>query len=433
MFGPAPGLTKRAFGVTYGAIDELPFADVDAWEDLALPVAGVNAYPLAADLRLDGRMRRLDARELAAAEALLRALAETTEEELDAGAWRRTAATHAGSIALEFTLPLMIEAERGGRIQPRLGVMPRLAERSSVRLARVFEGRSFESLEEANAAVSRAQKEGIFETDAESAAGRPLTALEQAQELAYDAMEATGRLKVKLARRALALSEDCADACVVLAEATSSPEEACDWYRRGIEAGARALGDRLTTLAGEFWGHLETRPYMRARLGLAQILRALGKDDEALSHYRELLRLNPNDNQGVRYLLAPALLERGDDKEAGRLLDAYARDIQATWPYAQALLAFRAEGDGKRARSALAAAVRANPHVARYLLDPDAIPPIAPPHFALGSREEAAAVAEDLLPAFEVTPGALPWLEAHGGGARGRRAKSKPGRRRRRG
>jgi tetratricopeptide (TPR) repeat protein len=297
----------------------------------------------------------------------------------------------------------------------------------------VFEGQSFESLEEANAAVSRAQQEGLFEKDAEDAAGRPLTALEQAQELAYDAMEATGRLKIKLARRALALSEDCTDACVVLAEATSSPEEACDWYRRGVEASARALGDRLTTLAGEFWGHLETRPYMRARLGLAQILRTLGQDDEALDHYRELLRLNPDDNQGVRYLLAPALLEHGHDEEAGRLLDAYKDDIQATWPYGQALRAFRAGGDSERARSALATAVRANPHVVRYLLDPDTIPPVAPPHFSLGSREEAAAVAEDLRPAFEVTPGALPWLHANRGGTPRRRAQSRSGRRRRRG
>lgn len=31
---------SRAHGVTFGAIDDLPFADVDAWQDYALPVAG---------------------------------------------------------------------------------------------------------------------------------------------------------------------------------------------------------------------------------------------------------------------------------------------------------------------------------------------------------------------------------------------------------
>jgi hypothetical protein len=42
---------SRAHGVTFGPIDELPFADADAWSDYALPVAGPRAYPLAADAR----------------------------------------------------------------------------------------------------------------------------------------------------------------------------------------------------------------------------------------------------------------------------------------------------------------------------------------------------------------------------------------------
>jgi hypothetical protein len=63
----------RAHGVTFGPIDDLPFADVDAWLDYALPVGGPRAYPLVADMRRDGTVHRPDARELTAAEALLRA------------------------------------------------------------------------------------------------------------------------------------------------------------------------------------------------------------------------------------------------------------------------------------------------------------------------------------------------------------------------
>lgn len=44
----------RAHGATFGAIDELPFGDVDAWLDHDLPVAGPRAYPLLADLRAMG-------------------------------------------------------------------------------------------------------------------------------------------------------------------------------------------------------------------------------------------------------------------------------------------------------------------------------------------------------------------------------------------
>jgi tetratricopeptide (TPR) repeat protein len=417
-------LPRRAFGVTYGPIDDLPFADVDAWEDLGLPVVNAQAYPLAADLASDGTMRRLNVGELTAAEALLRALAQTTEDELDSGSWRHVVGTFAGEVTLNLTLPLLLEAERGQPGGPRLAVMPRLAERASVRLARVFAGQSFESLDEANAAIGRAEADGVFEKSAEEGAGRSLTTLEQAQELAYDAMEASGRLKIKLARRAVSACPDCADAYVILGEASASPEEARGWYERGIEAGARALGaDKFAALRGEFWEHLETRPYMRARLAFAQALQELGHEQEALDHYRELLRLNPNDNQGVRYLLVPALLERGDGDEADRLLREYDGDIQAMWPYAQALRAFQLEGNGSRARTALENAIQVNPYVVQYLLDPDTIPPVAPPHFALGSREEAAYVADGLQAAFEVTPGALSWLRTMGSRSAERRSR----------
>jgi tetratricopeptide (TPR) repeat protein len=63
---------------------------------------------------------------------------------------------------------------------------------------------------------------------------------------------------------------------------------------------------------GHFWGFHETRPYMRARAGLAATLAQLGDADGAIGHYREMLKLNRNDNQGIRYLLAAALMKQGD-------------------------------------------------------------------------------------------------------------------------
>jgi len=40
---------------------------------------------------------------------------------------------------------------------------------------------------------------------------------------------------------------------------------------------------------------------MCTRAALAQVLWRLGRCEEAVDHQRELLRLNPNDNQGLRY------------------------------------------------------------------------------------------------------------------------------------
>jgi tetratricopeptide (TPR) repeat protein len=401
---------SRAHGVTFGAIDELPFADADAWQDLTLPVAAPRAYPLPADLKRGGAMRRPDARELTFSEALLCALADTTEDELDAGTWQKRVQTFDGPVELTLSLPFLLEAE-AGRVPThvRATAMPRVAERESVRIARVLEGKSFESLDDVNAELQRLNRED----EPVEWPARELTPLERAQELAYDAMEVHGRLRIKRARQALALSAECADAWVLLAEEASTPEAAAAHYERGVLAGAAAIGaDRFASLRGEFWGHLETRPYMRARLGLAQALRDLGRDDEAVAHYRALLELNPGDNQGVRYLLLAALLQRGMNDEAGVLLSEHEGDFQALWPFGRLLWQLRVEGDTARTRATFDAAIRANPYVVPYLLDPDALPFDRPPHFALGSREEAAYVAESLADAFAATDGALEWLAA---------------------
>jgi hypothetical protein len=115
--------------------------------------------------------------------------------------------------------------------------------------------------------------------------------------------------RVRLAQDALALCPDCADAYVLLAEHAPSRKEALRLYEQGVVAGERALGpETFQREVGRFWGNLETRPYLRARLGLAHALWTAGRRDEAVQHFQDMLRLNPGDNQGVRYTLAGFLL-----------------------------------------------------------------------------------------------------------------------------
>jgi len=100
----------------------------------------------------------------------------------------------------------------------------------------------------------------------------------KAQDVMYEAWErTTSRSRIALARKALGISPLCADAYVLLAEEARSVEEARDYYAKGVEAGELALGPRrFKQYAGHFWGFLETRPYMRARAGLASTLLQLG-------------------------------------------------------------------------------------------------------------------------------------------------------------
>jgi tetratricopeptide (TPR) repeat protein len=253
-----------------------------------------------------------------------------------------------------------------------------------------------------------------FRGPMDSIASTATTPPERAQDLVYRAMDARGRRRTQLARKALELSADCADAYVVLAEECADPEQTRDLYAQGMAAGERVLGSAVFEKeAGHLWADVRTRPYMRARFGLARCLEDLGQRDEALPHYRELIRLNPNDNQGARYAFLNALLLTGRDDEAGALLLQFGDEPTALWQYGRALWAFRREGDCPASRQRLRAAFRSNRHVPGYLAGDDEWEGPMPPSYAMGSREEAVICLDELGDAWEATPGALDWLATH--------------------
>jgi len=280
-------------------------------------------------------------------------------------------------------------------------------------IGKQLRGKEFESMEEARALLEEllASGEGLQPIPAE-----PSTPLEKAQELIYEAFE-TGshRKRVQLAKKALKVSSDCADAYVLLAEETAKdPEEAKRFYEKGVQAGERALGEEaFEEDAGHFWGILETRPYMRARQGLGLALWELGERSEAIEHYQQMLHLNPNDNQGIRYLLASALLEEGLDDDLGELLESYEDDAGASWVYARALWRFRTEGDSEEARSALEEAISFNPFVPGYLLGRRGMPGALPALVGFGDESEAVVYFTEALPGWLRTPGAIEWLRAN--------------------
>jgi len=240
-------------------------------------------------------------------------------------------------------------------------------------------------------------------------------AVNAAQDIIYDAWETDDRRRrVALAQKALKVSPLCADAYVLLARETArNLDEAIDFYVRGIEAGEQALGKAaFREDVGLFWGILETRPYMRARHGLAQALWDKGLRDEAVEHYQDMLRLNPNDNQGIRYLLIDCLLALGSDEQAARLVKRYKNDGAAAWSWSRALLAFRRNGDGAESRSALSRAIGDNAHVAPLLLGDKKMPRRLPPYIGIGDENEAVAYVHGAAMAWRAAPGALAWLRA---------------------
>ena len=236
-------------------------------------------------------------------------------------------------------------------------------------------------------------------------------ALWQAQDLMYKAWDAGAkRERIALAKRALEISELCADAHVLLAEEAAKTLVEARRHYEAAAAGERALGPRAFERdAGHFWGLLETRPYMRARAGLAKCLWAAGGRAAAIGHYRDMLRLNPNDNQGLRHVLTSWLLATGDHGALEELLAAYDGDVFAEWAYAKTLLALR-KGDEADARTTLAAAWKRNPHVPALLTGATPIPEHQDDHYTLGSPDEAVIYVLQNRGNWTATRGALQWL-----------------------
>ena len=398
------------WAVLFGPPWETPFSDLDLWEEHGFPLAAAGAYPVAAWFGPSGRLRRPDARELGDIETILLALSRTTEAEIDQGRWSHEVVAHDGPRRVTLAIPELLRPLDAPPDHARHGMPDRRAmERMLLEVQRFAATREFASESEMNDAL-QAKFTGSMDTIASTAS----TPVERAQDLVYRAMDARGRRRIQLARKALDLSADCADAYVLLAEECADLSQARDLYLQGVAAGERALGSSVfAEEAGHFWGDVRTRPYMRARFGLARCLDDLGQRDEALAHYRELLRLNPGDNQGVRYAFLNALLLTGRDDEAETLLLQFGDEPSALWQYGWALWAFRREGDCPASRQRLRAAFRSNRYLPAYLTGDSEWPGAAPESYAMGSREEAVICVDELGDAWDATPGALAWLATH--------------------
>lgn len=242
--------------------------------------------------------------------------------------------------------------------------------------------------------------------------------LERANNILISAYEERKKAKrIELGKKALAVSADCADAYLLLAdEAARNDREREELLTQAVKAGRRSLGEgAFQELTGHFWGIHETRPHMRALLSLAEFRRTHGRFDEAIADYQEMLRLNPNDNQAARYSLASALIMAGRDDDLWKLLKEYKETIGAFGLYTQALAAFRKSGKSAQVTKAFAKAVEGNKFVPDYLLGRKPLPKEEPDSYSIGSDEEAVIYVGLFMEPWQQTSGALEWLREFSG------------------
>lgn len=115
------------------------------------------------------------------------------------------------------------------------------------------------------------------------------------------------------------------------------------------------------------WGFLENRPYLRALGNMALVLAQQQRWDEALAIHERLLELNPDDNQGIRWLIGVERLRVGDVVGAIAACERCA-DEEVGCAFALALAHIRAGGPAGQIGAALLAGFGKNRYVAPMLL-----------------------------------------------------------------
>lgn len=133
---------------------------------------------------------------------------------------------------------------------------PRAMERMTARIGRIMDEQQFESIDEAQTFMNQYLSEGGGSLEDAPAPSAPL---ERAQELIYDAFDTDDpQSRVDLAEEALKISEDCADAYVLLAEETAEDAEEARsstrrafWPQSGLSE--RRSSPRRRATSGAFW------------------------------------------------------------------------------------------------------------------------------------------------------------------------------------
>lgn len=145
--------------------------------------------------------------------------------------------------------------------------------------------------------------------------------LEMAEDT-FDAKEA-----IQYAKKALKVDPYCLDAEMIIATAKAgNMEELKKNIEKVIRKGEEQLAQRNISKekdAGDFYGLFETRPYMRVRKEYLDLLIAQGRYRHAIREAEELIRLNENDNLGVRYRLMALYSYFEDADSVNSLLDRY--------------------------------------------------------------------------------------------------------------
>lgn len=238
--------------------------------------------------------------------------------------------------------------------------------------------------------------------------------LKKANKLANEAWNQKNyNKKVKLAREALEISKNCAEAYIILSYDNSlSIKEQKALVVKGIEAAENAIGkENIENYIGKFLDLEITRPYYSAKYRLGNLLWSINEKLEAIKEFNDLIELCPEDRLLIRGVLLSWLISENLDEKAEKLLEKYKDDYLPSTKFSKALYLFKV-GKKDEAERALRIANASNPFVIDYIIKQKRIPKNPPELKRLGSEEDAIYYMKNSEAAWDSVCGAKEWVKA---------------------
>ncbi len=174
-------------------------------------------------------------------------------------------------------------------------------------------------------------------------------------------------------------------------------------------------GELLRPLVNEAtrlpWLCEQNRPALRLMVGDA-FDRYESVDREWLPQMRAILRLNPNDNHGLRDYVVNAFLFQNDDKGALDILARYPDDVAPTMVMGRVLALFRL-GQMSAAQKAIDQANMLCPKAVKWLMPQRKAAPKTTTSYGIevGGDEEAWNYRQEMREIWVATPGLMAWLK----------------------
>jgi len=146
---------------------------------------------------------------------------------------------------------------------------------------------------------------------------------------------------------------------------------------------------------------------MRVMQSLAECYTELRSYNDAIAIINQMLLLNPNDNQGMRYQQGALLVATNRYEEYLELRKQFNDGSSASWNYVWAIYLYKTTGKSIQTQTALIKAINQNNIVPKLISGEIPMPDYLPDHYRPGDGNEAIICVEELMPILITSPGVM--------------------------